>query len=502
MDNQIKRIVIVGGGTAGWMTASALSTLVQNKIEIILIESDEIGTVGVGEATIPLIRTFTENLLGLDEADFMKATNATYKLGIEFVDWGKLGTKYTHGFGKVGRELYTVNFYQYWLKMYLEGKAPDISKYSVNLVACEKNKFALPEKNPNSPLSFISHAYHFDAAMFAKFLRKISEDQGVIRKEGKIVKVNLRTKDGFVDSVLMNNGETIDGDFFIDCSGFRGLLIEEALHTGYEDWSHLLPMDSAVAVPCASVKPLTPYTRSTARPAGWQWRIPLQHRTGNGHVFCSKYMSEDEATSILVNSLDGEQMADPRTIKFTTGMRKKAWNKNVLAIGLSGGFLEPLESTSIHMVQSVISLLFLYFPDKNFNSTDIDRFNDQVSHFYIKVRDFIILHYCVTQRTDTDFWNYVRTMPIPESLSNKINLYKSSGRILRDTTDLFSEGSWLQVLHGQGIIPNSYNALVDLKSESDILRILNDTESVIEKTVSMLTSHDEFISAYRAAPKI
>ena len=502
MDNQIKRIVIVGGGTAGWMTASALSTLVQNKIEIILIESEEIGTVGVGEATIPLIRSFTENLLGIDEADFMRATNATYKLGIEFVDWKKLGTRYTHGFGKVGRELYTVNFYQYWLKMYLEGKAPDISKYSLNLVACEKNKFAMSEKNPNSPLSFISHAYHFDAAMFAKFLRKISEERGVNRKEGKIVKVNLQSNNGFVESVLMDNGETIDGDFFIDCSGFKGLLIEEALHTGYEDWSHLLPMDSAVAVPCASVKPLTPYTRATARSAGWQWRIPLQHRIGNGHVFCSKYMSEDEATSILVNNLDGERLAEPRTLKFVTGMRKKAWNKNVLAIGLSGGFLEPLESTSIHIVQTVISLLFLYFPNKNFNSADIDIFNDQVSHLYNKIKDFIILHYSVTERTDTDFWNYVRTMPVPEALTNKINLYKSSGRILRDPTDLFSEGSWLQVLHGQGIIPNSYNALVDLKSESDILKILNDTESVIEKTVSMLTDHGEFISAYRAAPKI
>ena len=397
--NHVKDIVIVGGGTAGWMSAAALSALMPTGHRIRLIESDEISTIGVGEATIPLIRGFND-LIGIDENDFIRATQGTFKLGIEFVNWGKQGDSYIHGFGTVGRDQLLAKFYQYWLKMHQAGEAASLEEFSINTVAPRMAKFMRPDmERGDSPLADINYAFHFDAGLYAKFLRGLSEQRGVIRTEGKIVDTVLRGADGFVEAVVMENGERIAADLFIDCSGMVGLLIEKALHTGYEDWSHWLPCDRAIAVPCASHGPLVPLTRSTAHQAGWQWRIPLQHRTGNGHVYCSKFMDADTAESILMNNLDGAPLAQPRHLKFTTGKRKQAWNKNVVAIGLAGGFMEPLESTSIHMVQTAITRLMMFFPHAGFDQIDIDTYNAQTDREYAAIRDFLILHYKANSRT-------------------------------------------------------------------------------------------------------
>jgi tryptophan halogenase len=372
----IKNIVIVGGGTAGWMAAASLSRLLQNRYAIRLIESDEISTVGVGESTIPMIRLFN-TALGINEDEFMRETKATFKLGIEFADWGKLGERYMHGFGTFGQPLWTLEFFQYWLRAWQLGKAPDLERYSLNRMAAHAGKFMRPSTDmPNSPLADIPYAFHLDAGLYARYLRKYAEGHGVARTEGKVVDVRQRA-DGFIESVVMENGTVIEGDLFIDCSGFRALLIEQTLKTGFEDWSHWLPCDRAWAVPCELSGDLLPYTRATARPAGWQWRIGLQHRTGNGHVYASRFMSDDEAAAILMDNLDGKALAEPRMLRFTAGKRKKVWNKNVVAVGLSSGFLEPLESTSIHLVQSTISRLVGFFPNAGFHQADIDEFNSQ-----------------------------------------------------------------------------------------------------------------------------
>ncbi len=497
----IENIVIVGGGTAGWMAAAALSKVLQSKYPIRVIESDDIGTVGVGEATIPMIQLFNK-VLEIDENEFVRETQATFKLGIEFVNWGRIGDSYVHGFGKFGQDLWTVDFYQYWLKMYQAGNAPDIENYSINRMAAKAGKFmrAAPDM-PNSPLAEIAHAFHFDASLFAKYLRKYSEARGVKRTEGKIKQTLLRDGDGFIEAVVLENGERISGDLFIDCSGFRGLLIEEALHTGYEDWTHWLPCDRAYAVPCVSVQPIIPYTRATARKAGWQWRIPLQHRIGNGHVYCSQFISDDEAAATLLANLDGKALAEPRQLKFKTGKRKKVWNKNCVAVGLASGFLEPLESTSIHLIQSTISRLIKFFPDKQFNQTDIDEFNTQAAFELEKIRDFIILHYKLTERNDTPFWNHCRTMDIPPSLQQKMDLYRSSGRIYRDGAELFAEVGWLQVMHGQGIRPVGYHPLVDLLSKAEVTEYLASVQDVIQKCVAVMPTHAEFIAQNCAAKK-
>ncbi len=490
----IKNIVIVGGGTAGWMAAAALSKVLKGQYNIRLIESDEISTVGVGEATIPQIKYFNATL-ELDEDDFLRKTKGSFKLGIEFVDWGKLGESYIHGFGKIGQDRGLVSFYQYWMKMQALGKAQSLERYSINTAAPRAAKFmrARPEM-ANSPLADIAYAFHFDAGLYAKYLREFSEARGVIRSEGKIAGVELKPMDGFIDAVVMESGERFHGDLFIDCSGFRGLLIEQTLHTGYEDWTHWLPCDRAVAVPCESAGPLLPYTRSTARTAGWQWRIPLQHRTGNGYVFSSQYISEDEAIATLLSKLDGEPLATPKPLKFVTGKRKKMWNKNCIAVGLASGFMEPLESTSIHLIQSNIARLCALFPDMNFHQADIDEFNRQADFEFTRIRDFLILHYKATQRDDSPFWNYCRTMEIPETLQQKIELFESSGRFFRENTELFSDVSWVQVMHGQGIRANSYNPLVDLLSESELTEYLGNVQGVVDKCVAVMPTHAEFIA--------
>ncbi|HOY23027.1 MAG TPA: tryptophan 7-halogenase [Cellvibrio sp.] len=502
-DNRIKNVVIVGGGTSGWMAAAGLAKVLKknNFCNVRLIESEDIGTVGVGEATIPQIQLFNK-FLDLDEDEFVRKTQGTFKLGIQFVNWHTIGEKYIHAFGDVGKDIESIQFYHYWLKMSQKGKAGDLGDYTISGVASDKGKFMRPIDAGNSPLSNIAYAFHFDAGLYARFLREYAEQRGVIRTEGLVVNTELNPITGFIDAIVLESGERIEADLFVDCSGFRGLLIEQALQTGYEDWTHWLPCDRAWAVPCESAAKLTPYTRSTAHSAGWQWRIPLQHRIGNGHVFSSKFMSEDEARTILLNNLDGKPLAEPRMLKFVTGKRKQFWNKNCVAIGLASGFMEPLESTSIHLVQAAIARLLNFFPNKNFDQEDIDEFNRQ-SHFeFDRIRDFLILHYHATERTDSDFWNYCRTMSIPDSLTQKIEQFKKNGRIFRTNNEMFNDLSWLEVMHGQGIRPNAYHPLVDVLSEEEIERRLVSVKSVIDRSVEVMPTHEEFIAEHCPAKKM
>lgn len=500
MQQNITNVVIVGGGTAGWMTAAALSKVLGDKVKLTLIESDDIATVGVGESTIPMIRRFNQ-VLGIDEDEFIRETQGTFKLAIEFRDWGKLGDNYMHGFGIFGQDLATLPFYQYWLRMHQAGKAPDIETYSINRLAARQNKFMRADhSHSNSPMRDIVHAFHFDAGLYARYLRNYSEVRGVRRLEGKVVDSLLRATDGHVEAVRMDSGELVSGELFIDCTGFRALLIEQALKTGYDNWNHWLPCDRAWAVPCGLGPELVPYTRATARPAGWQWRIGLQHRTGNGHVYASNFMSDDAAATLLMDNLDGPALDDPKLLRFTAGKRKKVWNKNVVAIGLSSGFLEPLESTSIHMIQSTIARLITFFPDRGFSAPDIAEFNRQSDFDVERIRDFIILHYHATTRDDTPFWDYVRTMSIPDTLREKMDLYRSRGRIVRIDNELFSEVGWLQVLHGQGIEANGHHPLADLLDESEVTDYLGDIAGVIGKCVSRMPQQAAFIAEHCAAP--
>lgn len=498
MTAPVRNIVIVGGGTAGWMTAAALSKLLTRDYTVRLIESEEIGTVGVGEATIPMIKLYNQ-ALELDENDFVRRTKGSFKLGIEFVNWGRVGDSYIHGFGKIGQDLGLVSFYQYWLKMHRLGKAAPLEEYSINTLACRHNKFMRPlADRPNSPLGDIAYAYHFDATLYARYLREYAEARGVVRIEGKVVDVELNGESGFVEAVTLAGGERIQGQLFVDCSGFRGLLIEQALKTGYDDWTHWLPCDRAVAVPCASAGPMTPYTRSTAREAGWQWRIPLQHRTGNGYVFSSRFISEDEATATLLRNLDGDALAEPRTLRFVTGKRKKFWNRNVVAIGLASGFMEPLESTSIHLIQSSIARLVAFFPHGGFDQPDIDEYNAHSDFEFEKIRDFLILHYHATERDDTPFWDYCRTMSIPDTLRRRMELFRSNGRIFRENNEMFAEVSWLQVMHGQRLVANGYHPLVDLRGETEIAEFLASVRGVIANCVNVMPGHEDFIARHCA----
>lgn len=501
VQSQIQDIVIAGGGTAGWMTAAALSKLLGDKYRITLVESEEIGTVGVGEATIPMIQLFNQ-ALEIDEAEFLRETQGSIKLAIEFVNWGRIGERYMHAFGRYGQDVGAAPFDQYWQKLYQAGRAEELEHYSINWQAAKANKFcpARPDMT-GSPLSQIVHAFHFDASLYAKYLRRQAEARGVRRMEGKIVDVSLDGFTGHVRSLKLERGETVEGQLFIDCSGFRGLLIEQVLKTGYEDWSHWLPCDRAVAVPCAPVAPLTPYTRATARTAGWQWRIPLQQRIGNGHVFSSRFLSEDEATAQLLANLDGEPLAEPRPLRFKTGMRSKSWNRNVVSIGLSSGFLEPLESTSIHLIQVAISKLVGFFPDCGFATADVDEYNRQMRFEFESVRDFIILHYHLTEREDTPFWQHCRTMSVPERLTRKMALYRSRGRIVRDNNELFSEVAWLQVLHGQGLRAQGYHPLVEKMDEAELVSFLGHVRDVIAKCVDVMPEHATYIREHCAASR-
>ena len=497
----LKRIVIVGGGTAGWMAAAAFSKLLHGRYELRLVESDEIGIVGVGEATIPMIKHFNASL-GVDEDEFMRATQASFKLGIEFVNWGRQGHRYIHSFGPVGQDLGLVPFHHYWHRQFQRGRAEELGAYSVDTVAAWSQKFQRPVNAANTPLAAIAYAFHFDAGLYAQFLRRFGEARGVQRTEGKIMRVEQRPQDGYVEALVMENGERIEGDLFIDCSGFRGLLIEQTLHTGFDDWSHWLPCDRAWAVPCekgSAADSFTPYTRSTAHAAGWQWRIPLQHRTGNGHVFASRFMSEDEAAAILLANLDAPALAEPRLLKFTTGRRRKMWNKNVVALGLASGFMEPLESTSIYLVQSGIARLLNFFPGADWSAADRDEYNRQAEREFELIRDFLILHYQATERDDSPFWRHCRDLPLPETLRARLALYRSNGRLQRIQEDLFAESSWLQVLVGQGQMPGGEHALAQLLDDADAERFLGKISTAIRHAVGEMPTHAAYVARHCAA---
>ncbi|MGH8213489.1 MAG: tryptophan halogenase family protein [Rhodanobacteraceae bacterium] len=495
----VRNIVIVGGGTAGWMAAATFSKLLNPACSVRLVESEEIGTVGVGEATVPHLKLFNQ-VLEIDEAEFVRETRGTFKLGIQFLDWARIGDCYVHGFGQIGHEYGLLPFHQYWLKANAQGWAEEIGEYSLNTTAAERGKFMVSAQDvpKNSPLADIAYAYHFDAGLYAKYLRRYAEARGVRRTEGKVVHVAQR-EDGFVEEIVLADGERIAGDLFIDCSGFRGLLIEQALHAGYEDWSHWLPCDRAVAVPCENVGPPTPYVRCIAREAGWTWRIPLQHRTGNGYVYSSRYLSDDEAAAGLLGWIDGAAGAEPRVLRFTGGRRRKAWINNVVALGLASGFLEPLESTSIYLIQSGIARLVNLFPDSGFSRTLIDRYNAQTDFEIERIRDFLILHYCATERDDTPFWNYCRTMEIPQPLRDVIDLFRDSGRFFRQAEELFALTSWVEVMLGQRIVPQGWHPAVDLLPEIKLRELVDGVRKVIASCVDAMPMHQQFIDRCCAA---
>jgi tryptophan halogenase len=498
-NGRVSKVVIVGGGTAGWMVAAAFSKVLGFAgIVIELVESEEIGTVGVGEATIPQLLHFNA-LLELDENEFVRATQATYKLGIEFVDWRRIGHRYIHPFGSYGIAMLGVDFQHFWLKGRHLGEMAPLDEYSIAAVAARQARFLRPlPDQTRSPLSKISYAFQFDASLYARFLRRFAEARGVTRTEGRISDVHLHGEPGLVEAIRLSDGRRIEGDLFIDCSGFRGLLIEQTLESGYEDWTPWLPCDRAVAVPCARIEDPIPYTRATARPAGWQWRIPLQHRTGNGYVYSSRYVSDDEAAATLLANLDGEPLAEPRVLRFTGGHRRRPWIGNVVSMGLASGFLEPLESTSIHMVQSAIARLLTLFPSARFEQPEIDEYNRQTIQEYVSVRDFLVLHYQATQRSDTPFWEYCRTLPPPPGLARKLDLFRTNGRIVREKDELFTETSWLAVMVGQGIEAAGYHPVVDLIGNEETLRRLADVRAVNHRAILLMPRHVDFLAGKQA----
>nr|WP_255775431.1 tryptophan halogenase family protein [Microbulbifer sediminum] len=482
----------MGGGTAGWMTAALLVKMLGKSINITLVESDKIGTVGVGEATIPPILNYNQ-ALGLDEQEFLRETKGTIKLGIQFENWYRRGESYMHAFGTIGKNFPFCDFHHFWKRSREQGDDSSLWDYSLNYKAAQQNKFSRLAQIPGTSLPGISYAYHFDAGLYAQFLRRYAEGKGVKRIEGTVSEVDVRPDNGFIDSLVLEGGQRVGGDFYIDCSGMAALLIEKKLGTGYEDWSHWLPCDRALAVPSSAVKPIAPYTRSIAHEAGWQWRIPLQHRTGNGMVYSSRHWHDDQAREALLASLDAEPLDEPRKICFRTGYRRKQWNKNVVSIGLSSGFLEPLESTSIHLVQSAAIRLVRSFPHAGVCPQEVAEFNRQSRVEMERIRDFIILHYKANQRRDSDFWRECERMDIPTTLGDKIELFRKTGKVYRDYDDLFSEAAWQQVMIGQGIIPEDHHTIADSLSEAQLADLMSSLRTLIDGTVKKLPDHDTFL---------
>ncbi len=497
--SEIQNICILGGGTGGWMTAAALSNKLKGlPVAIRLIESEEIGTVGVGEATLPHIRAFN-NTLNISEPELMKATEATFKLGIEFRDWGRIGDRYIHPFGDYGPVVNGLPFYHYWLRLRSLGDASRLDEYSYPIMAAQSARFRHPSPDLSRIESTFGYAYQFDASLYALFLRRYSEANGVARIEGKVVDTTLNAQTGFVESVKLNDGSSVGADLFVDCSGFRGLLIEQALKTGYEDWSRWLPCNRAIAVPCETRGPLEPFTRATARPAGWQWRIPLQHRVGNGHVYCSDFISDGEAERILLDNLEGPPIAEPRQLFFTTGRRRQFWNRNVVAIGLSAGFLEPLESTSIHLIQDGITELLQLFPDKNFRQSDVDEYNRRMGLHFERVRDFLLLHYVANQRDDSEMWRHFRSLTLPESLQEKITAWLTRGYIIKYEFGLFLPPSWIAVMLGQNLVPRGYDRRAELVSAEALRANASAIRNDVLKAVRETPEHADFIRRIGAA---
>lgn len=483
-----KKIIIAGGGTAGWMAAAAMAKVLQKVVDVTLVESDAIGTVGVGEATIPTLVSYNR-LLRIDEAEFMKAVGGTFKLGIAFENWTDLNHRYIHSFGVTGKDHWTAGFQHFWRRGHEMGIAKEFGEYCLELVAAEKERFAhLPDLGLN-------YAFHIDSTALAAFLRKMAEESGVTRKEGIIKEVRL-TDGGDLKSLVIDDGTELEGDFFIDCTGFRALLIGDALGVGYDDWTHWLPCDRAIAVQTKSVRKPVPYTRSIAHTAGWQWRIPLQHRMGNGIVFSSGYMSEEEAKDLLMSSIEGDVLTEPRVIRFRTGARRAQWHRNCVAIGLSSGFIEPLESTSIHLIQRSVLRLMQMFPAEGVKQSDVDEFNAQTFYELEHIRDFIILHYHLTNRTDTAFWRRCRNMDVPDTLKHRMRLFKETGRTFRPNDQLFAENSWTQVMLGQGLTPQTHHPVADVMSPEELEKFLSHIDDNVRKTVSGLPAHDTYLNSY------
>jgi hypothetical protein len=501
-DKAIRKIVIVGGGTAGWMAAAPLVQIFKGHehrpCEVIVVDSAEIGTVGVGEATLPTIRAYNDTL-GLDGLDFVKKTQATFKLGIEFKDWRRPGSRFFHGFGDFGPPIHRRPSFLYWLRLARAGAMASYEEWSTATVMARQNRFTPPTGDQPAASNAYTYAFHFDAGLYAAYLRDYAMKRGAGRIEGTIVDVELRPEDGFVAALKLRDGRRIDGDLFVDCSGFRALLIGDAMKSPYEDWSAWLPCNSAQAVPCARTEPLTPYTTSTARCAGWQWRIPLQHRTGNGHVYCNHFTSDDEAARVLLEGLDGPALDAPRQLRFTTGRRRESWMKNVVAVGLSSGFLEPLESTSIQLIMDAVGRLVELFPDRDFHPGLATEFNRRMAQQYESIRDFIILHYKLTQRADSEFWRHCAAMTIPDTLAHQIELFRASGRVIVLDRDSFAEQSWFSIMFGLGLEPRAHDPYVELVDESALRMHFARLHKAIAATVGGMPQHASFVERYAKA---
>jgi tryptophan 7-halogenase len=487
----VKKVVIAGGGTAGWMAAVTLSKYFGKLLDITLVESAEIGTVGVGESTVPPLVAF-HGLLGIDEQHFMRECAATFKAGIWFENWGRIGDQYLHPFGRHGEPTWVAEFHNFWLHARAQGLKVPIGEYNYEWLAATKGRFGKRE-NPR-----INYAYHFDAALYARYLRKLSEPRGVKRLEGKIKTVRTHDQTGFVEALELEDGRIIDGDLFIDCTGFRGLLIEGALKTGFEDWAHWLPCNSAVAFQTIVDKPAQPYTACYAHTAGWRWNIPVQHRVGNGVVFCNKYMSDDEARHRLVTDSGGQVVKEPWLVRIKAGRRLKAWNKNVVAFGLASGFVEPLESTSIHMIMSACVRLAHLFPFAGIKQSMVDHYNDLSRHEIEHIRDFVCMHYYCTQRDDSDFWRYCRNMEIPESLRVRIDMFREAGYLYQGDSELFRVDSWIAVFMGQNIEPQNYHHYARM-NDQDLKAYMAKIRADVAKVVNALPPHGEFVKQYAPA---
>jgi len=486
------KVVIAGGGTAGWMTAAAMASTLGDCIDLTLVESEAIGTIGVGESTIPPMVLFNR-LLGIGEADFMRATQATFKLGIKFENWKDVGESYFHSFGTTGKDHWSAGFQHFWLHGLTQGHQHSYDDYCLELKAALEGKFAhLPDDKMN-------YAYQLDSGLYAAFLRKRAERDGAVRIEGRIAEVELDGESGNIAALRLDGERRIEGDLFIDCTGFRALLIEGALHAGFDDWTHYLPCDSAIAVQTASVRPPVPYTRAIAHDAGWQWRIPLQHRQGNGIVYCSRYLDKDAALERLLGTVEGQVLTKPNFISYTTGARRKQWHRNCVAIGLSGGFMEPLESTSIHLIQRAVLRLIRMLPGGPVSERDIAEFNDQQLTDMDQIRDFLILHYKVTERRDSPFWRHCAALPMPDSLAQKIELFRETGRVFRKNEELFVENSWVQVMMGQGIMPQSYHPIATKLRAEELDKFLTMLRESVAKTVAGLPDQQTYIARYCAA---